>query len=42
MKQLTVWFDDPRGQMWVRKNLHFDEPIDHDRPTTCGLRALRD
>jgi hypothetical protein len=30
MKQLTVWFDYSRGQMWVRKNAHFGEPFDYD------------
>ncbi|HSR97523.1 MAG TPA: aspartyl protease family protein [Kofleriaceae bacterium] len=30
MKQMTVWFDYARGQMWVRKNAHFGEPIDYD------------
>jgi hypothetical protein len=30
MKQLTVWFDYSRRQMWVRKDPHFGEPFDHD------------
>ncbi|HEY0476450.1 MAG TPA: aspartyl protease family protein [Kofleriaceae bacterium] len=30
MKQLTVWVDYPRRQMWVRKNAHFGEPFDYD------------
>jgi hypothetical protein len=30
MKQLTVWFDYPKGQMWVRKNPRFGEAFDYD------------
>jgi predicted aspartyl protease len=30
MKQLTVWFDYSRRQMWVRKNPHFGEPFEYD------------
>lgn len=30
MKQLTVWFDYRKGQMWVRRNARFGEPFDYD------------
>jgi hypothetical protein len=29
MKQLTVWFDYSRRQMWMRKNPHFGEPFEY-------------